>query len=420
MAHGLLTESESVPARGAQTGRGGIANGQVERHEAHSLYVIKLIGRNMRRNLRRTTLTSLTIALATFVYLVLAAVPRTMDRIVHDASATLRLIVINKNLPLYGMPARYCDQIRKMPGVAACVALTVWPATYQNVSDRILAVAEGLEIADVFPDYDLTGSARRAYYRERRGAFAGRVLMNKFHWHPGQQVTLRGVGAGHLKLTFVILGAMPSARYPDLFAFRRDYLEEASREAGLPNPDLASNLAIRVASAQDITPLIRKIDATFRNSDFETRTVTESDALAGGLSILGNVRAIVLSLIAIVVLTVLLIAANSTAMTVRERMSEVGVMRTLGFSRTAIAVMLLGECAVLGAAGGILGAAAALAIFRGGSTMHAIGRMSVLWITPTAALQALLVAIAIAILSGVLPVAAALRVPPAIALRQVS
>ncbi|HUY26612.1 MAG TPA: ABC transporter permease [Candidatus Binataceae bacterium] len=383
------------------------------------MYLLKLIVRNLRRNLRRTALTSLTIALATFVYLVLVSVPGSMDRIVHDASATLRLIVINRNLPLYGMPARYCDQIREIPGAAACVAIKAWPATYQDVSDHILAVAEGLEIADVFPDYDLTGQVRRAFTRERRGAFAGHVLMSKYHWHPGQQVTLRGVGAGHLKLSFVLLGEMPSNRYPNLFAFRRDYLEEATRAAGLPNPDLAMNLAVRVDSAAQVAPLIREIDSTFRNSDFETRTVTESDALAGGLSILGNVRGIVLSLCVVVVLTVLLIAANSTAMTVRERMNEVGVMRTLGFGRGAVAAMLLGECGAQGALGGTVGAAAALAVFWGGTTMGAIGRMSALWVTPAGAAQAVCVAIAVGLLSGALPVFAALRIAPAIAIRHV-
>jgi len=385
----------------------------------NGLYLLKLIVRNLRRNLRRTALTSLTIALATFVYLVLVSVPGSMDRIVHDASATLRLIVINRNLPLYGMPARYCDQIREIPGAAACVAIKAWPATYQDVSDHILAVAEGLEIADVFPDYDLTGQVRRAFTRERRGAFAGHVLMSKYHWHPGQQVTLRGVGAGHLKLSFVLLGEMPSNRYPNLFAFRRDYLEEATRAAGLPNPDLAMNLAVRVDSAAQVAPLIREIDSTFRNSDFETRTVTESDALAGGLSILGNVRGIVLSLCVVVVLTVLLIAANSTAMTVRERMNEVGVMRTLGFGRGAVAAMLLGECGAQGALGGTVGAAAALAVFWGGTTMGAIGRMSALWVTPAGAAQAVCVAIAVGLLSGALPVFAALRIAPAIAIRHV-
>jgi putative ABC transport system permease protein len=383
------------------------------------VYLLKLIARNLSRNLRRTLLTAFTIALATFAYVVLAAVPGSMDRIVHDASATLRLIVMNRSLPFYGLPAHYCDEIGKMPGAAACVAIAGWPATYRDASDQILAVGEGLEIADVFPDYDLNGEARRAFSRERRGAFAGHVLMEKYGWKPGQNVTLRGVGPGHLQLTFVLLGEMPSHRYPNVFAFRRDFLEEARKAASLPNPDLAWNLVVRVDRADQVAPLIHQIDATFHNSDFETRTLTESDALAGGLSMLGNLRGIVLSLCGVVLLTVLLIAANSTAMMVRERMSEVGVMRTLGFGRGAIAVLLFGECAAIGLAGGAAGAVAAFAVFSSGATMGAIGGMGALWVAPSEVVDAILIATAVGVASGAAPVVNALRLPPAVAIREV-
>ena len=114
---------------------------------------LKLIERNMRRNLRRTILTMLTIALAAFIYTVLVSVPASMDRVIKDASGTLRLFIVNKTAPWEDLPARYCDQIEKMPGAAACVGITGWFATWRDVSDTILAFAAGPEIADVFPDY---------------------------------------------------------------------------------------------------------------------------------------------------------------------------------------------------------------------------------------------------------------------------
>ena len=383
------------------------------------MYLLKMIERNLRRNLRRTVLTALTVALATFIYLVLASVPASMDRIVKDASSTLRLIVVNRSLPFYGIPGRYCDQVREMPGCAACVAITGWPATYRDVSDQILAVAEGQQIVDVFPDYDLSGEARRAWDRQRRGAFAGRVLMARYGWHTGDQVTLRGVDRDHLALSFVILGEMHSARYPNVFAFRRDYLEEARKAIGHPDPDLAWNLVVRVHGVENVDALIREIDDNFRNSDYETRTLTESDALAGGLSALGDIRGIVLALCAIVILTVLIIAANSTAMMVRERINEVAVMRSLGFSRGAIAAMLFGECGAIGLAGGTLAAAAALWIFGTGASLSIVGGIGALWVTPAGAAKALVIAIAVCILSGVAPIWTAVRLSPVEALRKV-
>jgi putative ABC transport system permease protein len=383
------------------------------------MYLLKLIERNLRRNPRRSILTALTVALATFVFVILASVPASMDRIVNDASATLRLIVLNRSLPFYGIPGRYCDKVRTMPGCAACVAITGWPATYRDVSDQILAVAEGLQIADVFPDYDLAGDARRAFQRERRGAFAGRVLMSKYGWRPGQEVTLRGADSDHLKLNFVILGEMPSKRYPNVFAFRRDYLADALKATGHSNADLAWNLVVRVSQPGDVNRLITEIDATFRNSDFETRTLTESDALAGGLSTFGDIRGIVLSLCAIVVLTVLLIAANSTAMMVRERTGEVAVMRTLGFGRPLVAMMLFGECAAIGLCGGIFGSGAALSIFGRGATLTLAGGVGALWVTPASAAGALAVAFAVSLASGLAPILNVIRIPPAVAIGKI-
>ncbi len=379
------------------------------------MYLLKLIERNLRRNLRRSVLTIMTVALATFILLALASVPASMDRIVSDASSTLRLIVINRSFPFYGIPARYCDRVRQLEGCAACVTITGWPATYRDVSDPILAIAESPEIARVFPDYDLSGDARRAFERERRGAFAGRVLMSKYGWHPGQHVKLRGTDRDHLELEFILLGEMPSKRYPTLFAFRRDYLSDARKAIGRADADLVWNLVIKVDSAQHLGPLIRHIDEEFRNSDFETRTLTESDALAGGLSAIGDIRGIVIGLCVIVILTILLIAANSTAMMVRERMSEVAVMRTLGFSRPIVAAILFGECGAIGLIGGFIGGLGGLLLFRSGIAMNLLGTVGALWVTPLGALAALSVAIAVCLMSGLGPIWTAIRTPPATA-----
>jgi putative ABC transport system permease protein len=217
----------------------------------------------------------------------------------------------------------------------------------------------------------------------------------------------------------VILGTMPSTRYPNMFAFRRDYLEEARRAIGHPNADLALNLVVRVTAPAQVDPLIREIDRYFRNSDYETRTLTESDALAGGLSSVGDIRAIVISLCAIVIATFFLIAANSTTMMVRERMNEVAVMRALGFSRSAISMILFGECGAIGLLGGLAGAIAALYIFGGGFALAVTGDIGALWVTPGGTFAAVIVAIAVSLASGVGPIWSALGTPPAEAIGKV-
>jgi putative ABC transport system permease protein len=381
---------------------------------------IKLIERNMRRNLRRTILTILTIALATFIYTVLVSVPASMDRVVKDASNTLRLIIVNKTAPWEDLPARYCDDINKMPGVAACVAITGWPATWRDVSDPVFAVGAGPEIGDVFPDYALTGQERLENSKEKRGAIVGDVLMRKHGWKIGDTVTLRSTDAAHMEMTFIIIGQISSKRYPNTFLMRRDYMMAARKAHGLPDEDIAWNIIVRATSNDTLATLAKEIDEHFANSDAETRTMTESDALSSGLSAIGNIRAIVFALCLVVLLTVLLIAANSTVMMVREQISDVAVMRALGFSRGAVGVLLFGECATIGLLGGLIGAGAALWMFSGGITLGAaLGGNGALWVTPAQTLNALIAALAVSIVSGVVPILEAVRLPPALAFRKV-
>jgi putative ABC transport system permease protein len=343
-----------------------------------------------------------------------------MDRVVKDASNTLRLIIVNKTAPWEDLPARYCDEINKMPGVAACVAITGWPATWRDISDPVFAVGAGPQIGDVFPDYALTGQQRLESTKERRGAVVGDVLMQKHHWKIGDTVTLRGADADHMEMTFVIIGAISSKRYPNTFLMRRDYLMAARKAHGLPDEDIAWNIIIRATSAGTMASLSKMIDEHFANSDYETRSMTESDALSSGLSAIGNIRAIVFALCLVVLLTVLLIAANSTVMMVREQISDVAVMRALGFSRGAVAFLLFGECAAIGLLGGIIGACAAFWMFSGGITLGAaLGGNGALWVTPAQTLNALIAALAVSIVSGVVPIFEAVRLPPALAVRKV-
>ncbi len=88
--------------------------------------------RNVRRNLRRTILTVLTVALSTLIFAVLVAVPASMDQIIKEASTSLRVLVNNRTGPWYGLPARYCDDILREPGVKACLSFTGWFGTYRD------------------------------------------------------------------------------------------------------------------------------------------------------------------------------------------------------------------------------------------------------------------------------------------------
>jgi putative ABC transport system permease protein len=384
------------------------------------LKTFKLIERNLRRNLRRTILTMLTIAIATFIFTILIAVPASMDRLVSDAATGSRLVVNNKTAPWEDLPARYCAEIRPLPGVAACVAITGWTSIYRDVSDPILAFAVGTENAEVFPDYDPTGAHRAAAAKDRRAGFAGEVSMKKERWKVGQLITLHGTDPLHLNLSVIILGTIKSKHYPNALVIRRDYLMEARKAAGYPDADIAWSLVVRADGVNRLSALATQIDAHFRNSDYQTRTVTESDALAANLSAVGSIRAIIAALGVIVIVTVLLIAANSAAMTVRERTAEVGIMRALGFDRRAVAGLLFGECLIIGLSGGLIGSFCAWRLCADGLTLGAVLQGNgALWVTIGQALAALTAAIAVSLVSGLIPIVEVMTIPPAAAFRQI-
>lgn len=382
--------------------------------------LLNLVSRNVRRSLRRTILTTLTMALATFIFTVLVSVPASMDRIISDASTTLRLIINNKTAPWYDLPARYCNEIRKLPGCTACVAITGWPATWRSPTEPVFTVGSGAETRDVFPDYALSKEGVSALARERRGAVVGEVLMKKYGWKIGDQITLHSQSPPAMDLTFIILGTIKSKHYPNTFVFNRGYLMESLKAHRMGDVDYAWNIIVRADSPDHLAMLAKEIDERFANSDAETRSMSESDALSNGLSQLGNVRGIIFALCAIVILTVMLIAANSTAMMVRERISEVAVMRALGFGRGAIGVLLFGECAAIGIVGGGLGAGLAYWLCAGGVTLGPVlNSNGALYVMPEQAIAGLLAALFVSIVSALIPVGAALRIAPALAFRKV-
>jgi putative ABC transport system permease protein len=166
--------------------------------------------------------------------------------------------------------------------------------------------------------------------------------------------------------------------------------------------------------------VIAEIDENFHNSEGQTETTPESDSLNSVITGIGDVKTIMYSVCIVVLLTVLLIAANSMAMMVRDRITEVAVMRALGFSRIHVVALLLAEAALIGLAGAMVGAAAALWFFHGGISLGALtGGLGYMAVTPDTAALAVLVALGVSILSALLPVAQAAHIAPAMAFRKV-
>jgi putative ABC transport system permease protein len=382
---------------------------------------LELVIRNLTRRTRRTVLAILTIAVATLVFTMLAAVPSSIDQIVASAAQGQRLFISNRAGP-YNMPAKYCVAVRKMPHVMACAAEWDVFFRYRSDTDWFGVAASDLDILDTFPPSFSSREEDARFRREKRSAAVGYETMKRYGWHTGQQIVLKSEANGaQFDMPFIIQGVIPDKTYPNAFVMRRDYLNDTLKKVGQGKLDgVATRLIVRVDTVDNMGQVGRLIDETYHNSDTETRSQTESDFLATGLANIGNIRSIILSLILVVLLTVLLISGNSMAITVRERIPEVALFRTLGFGRWHIGYLLFAEAIFLGLAGGLLGAGGAMLMFAGGMNLTTITNgLGLISITPAVALLSLIISIGVSVLSGTVPIAGALKIAPAIGLRKI-
>ncbi len=248
--------------------------------------LVLLIFRNLSRRRLRTLLSVLTLFIAAFLLTVLIAVPFSLNRMLDDVSTGLRVIVTAPNA--YMLPIWYRDAIQKMPGVVAATAERQWGGIYKDERQPVVAFGIDPDVQEVFPESYLTPEQVQQFLRERRSALVGNMLMAKNHWHIGDWVTLKN-GDSKLALPFVIIANLPAKVTQNSFIFRREYFDQAVKQTyGVDITDAASFIAVRVAHVTEIPRVIEEIDGRFRNSEYETSTITESDSIANGVSAIAD------------------------------------------------------------------------------------------------------------------------------------
>jgi putative ABC transport system permease protein len=322
--------------------------------------MLHLVLVNLLRNPRRVILTTLAIAVSIFVLSILLSVPAIADRILGDRASSLRLICHSKAGMLYSLPEAYRRKIEGRPGVQAVAAFTFFLGIYHEPTDQFPNAAvdhEQLEV--IWPDWGITPAAVGEFKRLRIACLAGPALMDRFHWHVAQQITLRGT-IYPVNLTFQIVGVLGDKAPPPILLFRRDYLDEAT------NHQAPVNIYwVKVNAADSIPEVAGDIDQMFANSSAETRTETEFAFFSNVLSNYRIIFAMARVVGLIVAITIALVAANTAAMSIRERQTEIAIMRALGFQASTIISSLVGEGLIMGFTAGVLGCAAAYAALRG-------------------------------------------------------
>ena len=317
-----------------------------------------LIWKNALRNRRRTLLTISSITVSIFLVATLQAVLASIYRVgAQNGGSHLRLIVHRATGITQPLPISYRAKIASLPGVKALVGTQWFGGQYIDARNFFanFAVHTG-QFERVFDDYQVPPNQLKAWKSERAGALVGKKLMEIYHWKLGDRITLVNSVFG-INLEFMIRAVYTDPEDPSQeqsFYFNYDYLDEAM--GGL---NQIGNFVVKVDNEADMQGVQDAIDAMFRHSAFETKTDTEQAYALGFVSMLGNLKRLFGAISAAVIFAILFVVGNTTAMSVRERTAEVGVMKTLGFRRKAILKLVAGEAVVIALLGGILGAVGA-------------------------------------------------------------
>jgi putative ABC transport system permease protein len=360
-----------------------------------------LVLKNLTRSKRRTILTVLSIAVSLFIFSALISMPAVVNQFLADTASSTRVAVHNKAGVSYGLPEAYKQRVAATPHVVAATPQTWFGGIYHEVSDQFPNMAVDPEmVGEMWPDWDISPQALHDFQRIRTGALVGTATMKRFGFHIGQQIMLRGT-IYPFNVTLDIVGTLGGKAPPSFLIFRRDYLEEVRGR-----PGFVFVIWVKVDNSANIPQVIASLDEGFANSSSETLTEPEA-AFYGGFIAGYRVFFQLAELMGIVVVfTIGLVAANTAAMSIRERRTEIAVLRSIGFPVHTILAMLLAESLIIALAGGLLGCGAAYLLLKLVTVQGVIGVIRMPASTLFAALGA---AALIGLLSALVPAAAAAR-----------
>ncbi|WP_031496891.1 ABC transporter permease [Bryobacter aggregatus] len=378
----------------------------------HMLRYLPLILKNTLRSKRRSILTILSVTMSFTLLGVLFAMYHALYFSDPTPGQALRLITRNRISLAVVMPASYKQKIQTVPGVQAVTISQWYGGQYkdQNADRRNNFARFAIEPEDFFKvhtDLTIPEEQKQAFIRERTACIVGRVLAERLGLHLGDRITLKGdIFPG--TMDFILRGIYTDANDNESMYFNLEYLFQ-SLPAG--RRDFAGMFGILARSKEDVSKVQRDVDALFTNSPAQTRTETEAAFALSFVSFLGNVKVFLLAICAAVTFTILLVSANTMAMSVRERVREVGVMKTLGFTNGGILTIILGEAVVLSVVGAALGCilATILAVGVGASAGAFIGQFRNLTLTPSTVAVILAFSVVVALLSSFVPALTAAR-----------
>jgi putative ABC transport system permease protein len=319
---------------------------------------LSLVWSNLKRKKLRTSLTLLSILVAFLLYGYLSAIRQAFSAGIDVAGAD-RLVVRHKVSIIQLLPESYKQRISKIPGVDTAVHATWFGGIYQDPKNFFAQLpVEPEAYLDMYPEFLLPEEQKQAWLENRTGAIVGRNIADRFGWKIGDRIPIQATvwrqRDGRQTWEFDLVGIYDGAeRGTDTtqFLFHYDYFDEA-RAMG---QGLVGWYIVRVEDPANAAEAAQLVDDEFANSPAETKTETEKAFIQGFAKQIGDIGTIMVSILSAVFFTILLVAGNTMAQSVRERTEELAVLKALGFTDGGVLALILAESSAMAFAGGGLG-----------------------------------------------------------------
>src|SRR5512140_422377 len=312
---------------------------------------LRLIARNAGRNRRRTSLTIVSVGLSLFLLICIRTLLVELKGDTMTTTESARRLITRHAVTLQiPLPHAYKEQIRAIDGVEMVSEYQWFPTYYQDRKNLILMFAIDPTMVGTDPEYKYPPGHVEAFQRDRTGVVMPEKMMKRFGWKLGQKVIFPGT-ALPLNLELTIRGVY-SGPIQNIPMFHYDYFNDLVEKQLPRRGNRATSFTLRVRSVEDVPRVAAQIDRMFENSEAPTRTETEKAFITTFSAMLGNVRLFMTMIGTAVVFAIFLVTLNTMAMATRERVVEIAVLKTLGFTRAHVLALPVGESLLISLLGG--------------------------------------------------------------------
>ena len=321
------------------------------------MYILKLLLRNAFRHKLRTALTILSITIAILAFGLLRTFIGAWYAGVKASSAN-RLITRNAISLIFTLPLSYKDKIRQVDGVKE-IAYGNWFAGIYKEEKNFFAnyAIDARNYMKLYPEFIVPPDQKETFLRDRKGCVAGRRLVEQFHWKIGDMIALKSaVFPGNWE--FVLRGiyhGRDEGTDERVFFFHWAYMNEALKKTAPRRADQVGWYVVEVKDPNRAAEVAQAIDQTFKNSLAETLTETEKSFFLSFISMADAIIVAIQLVSFVVIIIIIAVAANTMAMTARERIGEYAIFKTLGFRGWRIAGMIVGESLLITMIGCLVG-----------------------------------------------------------------